>query len=292
MTRRRVVLGACVTTAAVAAGLAVGLTRGGPTKLSWTPTEGRKPVRTAVLSPAHRYTFAQAVKAGVTPSLKEEEQESGLPLCGTKPPATGEAHAAYERTVKRNDGDTCMADPRGATFGVAGTTESFFALNSAPSDHNTSRYVDSDGWAIVFPRVFHGIAFSTVTGTAGGEDGATFANYTPVPDAAAPPVPPAGVLLAITTTWDHVAGRARLGHDSRFPLRLPAFFETHATGSMQRGDFDFQGDGVAYHASILAGPKASKSDLEALEQMVASISFPPTTAGGARPSGGRSPRAS
>jgi hypothetical protein len=102
-----------------AAALGVGLTRGGPTPLSWTSTESREPIRTVTLVQGHVYTFAQAVRAGVTPSLAEQERESGLPLCGTKPPKSAAARAAYGRTVRRNDGDTCMADPRRAIFGVA-----------------------------------------------------------------------------------------------------------------------------------------------------------------------------
>jgi len=282
---------ATIALAAVAA-IAIALTRGGPTHLSWMPTESTKPLRSATLTPTHTYTFNQAVKAGVTPSLKEERQESGLPVCGTKPPASGRARAAYERAVKRNDGDTCMADPRQATYVTVGTGESFFALNSVPNGHNSLRYVDSDGWAIVYPRAFHAIAFSTSTGTAAAEDGASFANFTPVPETAGPPVRPDGVVLAITTTWNHVTGRARLGHDSRFPLRIPVSFKTAVDGWFHAADFDFQGNGVAYHASVVAGPKTSRSDLEALERMVASISFPPGAAGGAPASASRSPRGS
>jgi hypothetical protein len=276
--RPRRVAAAAVVLAAAAA-LAIGLTLGGgSTRVSWTPTEGRKPVRTVTLIQSHTYTFAQAVKAGVTPSLKEQEQESGLPLCGTKPPTSGKARAAYERTVKRNDGDTCMADPREATYGTAGKYLSFFALNSVPNGHDTLRYVDSARWAIVYPRAFHAVAFSSSTGTAAGEDGANFANFTPVPAPdAGPPVPPHGVLLAITSSWNHVSGRARLAHDSRFPLHLPASFHAHSTGSVQSADFQFQGDGVAYDASLIAGPRASRADLEALKSMVESISFPPAT---------------
>jgi hypothetical protein len=275
---RRVAAVAAAVVLAAAAALAIGLTvgGGGSTRVSWTPTEGRKPVRSVTLIQAHTYTFAEAVKVGVTPSVKEAEQESGLPLCGTKPPSSGKAGAAYERAVKRNDGDTCMADPRGATFGIAGKYLSFFALNSVPNGHDTLRYVDSAGWAIVYPRAFHAVAFSTVTGTAAGEDGANFADFTPVPAPdAGPPVPPHGVLLAITSSWNHFSGRARLVHDSRFPLHLPASFRTHSTGSVQTADFQFQGDGVAYDASLIAGPRASRADLEALKSMVESISFPP-----------------
>jgi hypothetical protein len=267
VTRWKVAAIAAAVVLAAAAALAIGLTRGSPTRLSWTPTEGNKPVRTVTITQGHTYTFAQAVKAGVVPSLKDEEKESGLPLCGTKPPASGKARAAYLRTVKRNDGDTCMADPREATFGVAGTFEDYFSLNSVPNGHDTLRYVDSAGWAIVYPRDFHAVAFSTTTGTAAGTEGASFANYSPVPTGPGP-VPPTGVLLQITTTWNHLTGRASLGHNSHFPLHLP-WSSTHAA------DLEFQGDGVAYQASVLAGPKASRADLEALQRMVASISFPP-----------------
>ncbi len=281
--RRTFVAIAAVLALAAAAALAIGLTRGGPTRLSWTPTESREPIRTVTITPGHTYTFAQAVKAGVTPSLAEQERESGLPLCGTKPPTSGAARAAYERTVKRNDGDTCMADPRRSTFGVAGVVRSFFALNAVPNGAGTARYVDSGGWAIVYPRLFHAVAYATVIGTAAGENGASFANVTPVPIHAGPATG-TGVALTITTRWTHI-GSATLGHDSRFPLHLPASF-----GSTRTAELDFQGNGVTYHASVVAGPNASHADLDALEQMVASISFPP--AGGARASGGRSPHAS
>jgi hypothetical protein len=261
---------------AAAAGLAIGLTRGGSPHLSWAPTESTKPVRTVVVDPAHQYTFAQAVKAGLVQSLAEEERESGLPLCGTKPPSSGPARAAYERTVKRNDGDTCMADPRRATYGTGGTDQLFFALNAVQSGDDELRYVDSHGWAIVYPRSFHAVAYSTTIGTAAGTDGSTFANFTPVP-AGSGPVPVNGVLLSITTTWSHIGGLARLGQNSHFPLHLPASVTT---------ELDFQGNGVAYHLSVVAGPKASRADLDVLRRMVASISFPP--AGGARASGGQS----
>lgn len=84
----------------------------------------------------------------------------------------------------------------------------------------------------------------------------------------------------ITSTWNHLSGYAWLRHDSRFPLHLPG----------PSADFDFQGNGVAYHAFVAAGSKASRADLEALGRMVASISFPP--AGAPRASAGRSPHAS
>jgi hypothetical protein len=143
-----------------------------------------------------------------------------------------------------------------------------------------------NGWAIVYPRSIHSVAFSTVSGTAAGTEGASFANFTPVPSGAAP-VPAHGVLLTVTSSWNHISGRGRLGHDSRFPLHLPAAFEMHATGSMQSVDLQFQGNGVAYDASVVAGPAASSTDLDALERMVASISFPP--AGGA-PASASQPR--
>ena len=276
-----------------AAALAIGLTRGGSTHVSWTPTDSRKPIRVVNTVQAHTYTFAQAVKAGVESSLKEQEQESGLPLCGTKPPTSGKAREAYEKTVARNDGDTCMADPRGTTTSTeSGNIQSFFAVGSTSNGDGMLRYVDSDGWAIVYPRAFHGIGYSTQDGFAAlGEEGTSFANLTPVPTPdAMPPMPADGVSIEITTTWNHVSGRARLGHESRFPLHLPASFHTHSTGSMQATDFDFQGNGFAYHASVIAGPKTSRADLEALERMIASISFPP--AGGAHASVLRSRRGS
>jgi hypothetical protein len=134
VTRSGLAVLAATVALAAAIGLAIAFTGGSSTRLSWAPTESRKPVMTIVITPSHTYTFAQAVKAaGVTPSLEEAERESGLPLCGTKPPMSGKARAAYERTVKRNDGDTCIADPRGATFGVAGTSKSLYALNAVPS---------------------------------------------------------------------------------------------------------------------------------------------------------------
>lgn len=274
-----------------AAALAIGLTRGGSTRLSWTPTESATPLRTVTLTPTRTYTFAQAVKAGVVSSMKEQEQDSGLPVCGTKPPASGKARKAYEQAVKRNDGDTCIAGPdKVSAIITVGTDESFFALNSVPVGHNSLRYVDSHGWAIVYPRTFHAVAYSTSAGTATATDGVTFANFTPVPETAGPPVLPNRVVLAITTSWNHVTGPARLGHNSRFPLRVPSSFETPVDGWFHEADFDFQWNGVAYRASLIAGPKASRADLEALHRMVESISFPP--AGDARASGGRSPRGS
>src|SRR5581483_11356620 len=40
-----------------AAALAIGLTRGGSTHLSWTPTESSKPVRSVTITPNRTYTF-------------------------------------------------------------------------------------------------------------------------------------------------------------------------------------------------------------------------------------------
>ena len=167
-----------------------------------------------------------------------------------------------------------MADPRQTSDVVPGTVQSFFALDSAPDGHNSFRYVDSNGWAIVYPRDFHGVAISTSTDTALGEDEMILTNFMPVPDGPSP-VPSDGVLLSITTEWNHVTGHVALGHDSRFPLRIPATFKTHSTGWMQRAAFDFQGNGIGYHATLAAGPNARRADLVALERMVASISFPP-----------------
>jgi hypothetical protein len=285
---RRTVAAVAAVVALAAIGLALGISWGsGSSHLSWTPTESRKPVRTVVVSPGHTYTFDQAVKAGITPSLEEAERESGLPLCGTKPPAR---RAAYEQAVKRNDGDTCMADPRKASFSVSGTTRSFFAVNAVPDGHDMLRYVDSAGWAIAYPAPST-LSHSRPPPAQRVVTKARSCEVRAVPDAA-PPIPPRGVVLAITRNWDEVSGWATLGRDSRFPLRLPSTFKRHATGWMRRTDFDFQGNGAAYHVSIVAGPEASRADLDAIARMVASIAFPPTTADGARASGGRSPRGS
>jgi hypothetical protein len=200
---------------AATAGLAIALTRGGSSHVSWAPTEGRKPI-------------------------------------------------------------------------LAGNTVSFYAVNSALNGKSMLRYVDSAGWAIVYPRGFHGLGYSSQAGTAASDEGAAFANFTPAP-AGSGPVPPDGVLLAITNTWYRLVNRT-LGHDSRFPLHLPASFSTHATGAEQSIDADFQADNTVYRLSIRAGPKASHSNLDALARMVTSISFPP--AGGARASALRSPHGS
>ncbi len=67
------------------------------------------------------YTFDQAVKAGLVPSLATQEQISGLPLC--KPGGTGgykSAAALKAAAAKAPEAPTCMADPRLATYSVGG----------------------------------------------------------------------------------------------------------------------------------------------------------------------------
>ncbi len=104
----------------VAAGLLLGLVI--PTALNssrgsfptgWT---GYAPIRPSAAPGV--YTFAQAVKAGIVPSLEEQLKESGLPLCGTKGPTGAKARAALKKVIVRNDGDTCMADPRQTTISI------------------------------------------------------------------------------------------------------------------------------------------------------------------------------
>jgi hypothetical protein len=148
---------------------------------------------------------------------------------------------------------------------------SFYAVNATPSGQGTVRYVDSAGWAIVYPRGFHALGYATESS---GAEGAAFANFSPVP-AGPGPVPANGVLLAITSLWFGGVEFRPPANLSRFPLRVPAAFRTHATGKARSADLSFEHERVFYDASLIAGPNASRADLDALARMVASISFPP-----------------
>jgi hypothetical protein len=67
----------------------------------------------------HTYTFDEAVKAGIVPSLDEQLKESGLPLCPPPNVGTGgykDPTALREAIAKAPEEPTCMADPRQATF--------------------------------------------------------------------------------------------------------------------------------------------------------------------------------
>ncbi len=280
--RSRIVLGAAA--AAVLTGVAIALVLGlagsgvQPGSRS-APTEGTAPVR--VLNTVHRYTFAQAVAHGVVPSLQAELRESGLPLCGTKGPTGAKARAELKKVIARNDGDTCMADPRKATYGTGGI-EDFFALNAVPVGSGLLRYTDSAGWSVTYPRRFRAVAYLIGPGFHVSTEGASFANFRPVPTpfdtgndpGAGPAVPPHGVLFELTATQMFIGPPQVPDRDTRFPLSLGSSVETHAAGSAQSGSLQFEAYGQTYDASFLAGPEASRSDLQALRALVESIAFP------------------
>jgi hypothetical protein len=281
--RRRIVAGAAVVAllvAGLAIGLGIGLTRSSaPARSSSAPTEGTVPVR--VLNTVHQYTFAQAVAHGVVPSLQAELLESGLPLCGTKGPTGAKARAELKKVIARNDGDTCMADPRKATYGTGGI-EDFFALNAVPAGSDLLRYTDSAGWSVTYPRRFHTVAYLIGPGFHVTTEGASFANFRPVPTpfdsgddpGAGPTVPPHGVLFELTATQVFIGPPQVPDRDTRFPLSLGSSVDTHTAGSAQSGSLQFRAYGQTYDASFLAGPKARRSDLQALQALVESISFP------------------
>jgi hypothetical protein len=91
---------------------------------------------------------------------------------------------------------------------------------------------------------------------------------------AGPAVPPHGVLFELTATQSYMGRPQVPGRDTRFPLSLDKSVDTHAVGSAQSGSLQFQAYGQTYEASFLAGPEASRSDLEALRALVDSIAFP------------------
>jgi hypothetical protein len=67
------------------------------------------------------YTFDEAVKAGIEPSLQQQLEESGLPLCPPPNVGTGgykSPKALRKAIAKAPVGPTCMADPRGTTISV------------------------------------------------------------------------------------------------------------------------------------------------------------------------------
>jgi hypothetical protein len=248
----------------------------------WAQTESKSTVR--VVDTSHSYTFAQAVAHGVVPSLQAELLQSGLPLCGTKGPTSAKARVALKKVIARNDGDTCMADPRGATFGVGGI-EDLYALNARPAGSRLLRYVDSAGWSVTYPRTFHGAAYLIDPGFHVSTEGASFANFGPVTtpfDSGDDPgagthVPPSGVLFQVTASFG--LGLAPIAdRDSRVPLSLGRSLDPHAT-SPQAGSVDFQILGQHYQASFVTGPKASPGDLEALRRMIDSLAFRPLETG-------------
>ena len=245
----------------------------------WAQTESKRPVH--VVDTQHTYTFAQAVAHGVVPSLQSELLESGLPLCGTKGPTSAKARAALKKVVARNDGDTCMADPRMATYGVGGL-EDLYALNSRPAGSGLVRYVDSAGWSVTYPRSFHGAAYLIDPGFHGSTEGASFANFSPVTtpfDTGGDPgagtrVPPDGVLFQVTASLGGFGPVEPAARDSRLPLSLNRSIDVDAT-SPQTGSVDFQALGGQYEAIFVTGAKASRHDLAALRRMVSSLAFRP-----------------
>jgi hypothetical protein len=257
--------------------------RGSTSLGGWAQTEGKKPVR--VVDTSHSYTFAQAVAHGVVPSLQAELRESGLPLCGTKGPTSAKARAALKKVIARNDGDTCMADPRGATFGVGGL-EDLYALDARSVGSHLLRYVDSAGWSVTYPRSFHGAAYVIDPGFSITTEGASFANFRPVTTpfdtgddpGAGTHVPPSGVLFQVTASFGGLAPAPIADRDSRLPLSLGRSIDTHST-SPQTGSVDFQVLGQHYQASFVTGPKASPSDLRALRRMISSLAFRPLAVG-------------
>ena len=243
----------------------------------------------------HTYNFKQAVAAGAEPSLQAQEMQSGLPLC--PPPSKGSggyrSAKALERAIKKApEAPTCMADPRG-TVTVTGAMQSFYRMNAVPVSGSLLRYTDQAGWSLAYPKRFHAVAYTVGGGVDFTTEGATFANFKPIPvpggstddPAAGPQVPPTGVLFQLTASAGGPGGLRTLAHEARFPLGLARTVATHSTGhSVQSGDLAFQADGGVYDASFMAGTNASHADVEALATLIASIRFPaPQTGGQAGP---------
>ena len=229
----------------------------------------------------HQYTFNQAVAAGVEPSLKRQLKQSGLPLCPPPNKGTGgyRSAKALERAIKKApEAPTCMADPRG-TVTVTGSVQSFYAMNAVPVSGSLLRYTDRAGWSIDYPSRFHAVAYTVGGGLDYTTEGASFANFKPIPVPG--DVPATGVLFQLTASFGGPIGPRTLGKEARFPLALARSVATHSIGdSVQSGDLTFQADGGVYNASFMAGTKASDSDLRALAALIASIRFPPLKTGG------------
>ena len=85
----------------------------------------------------------------------------------------------------------------------SGAEQDFYALRPVPVGARLLRYVDAAGWSIVYPRRFHAVACSQFGGPiVGGSfdlQGASFANYRPVPALARRP-PARGVPFRLTIT--------------------------------------------------------------------------------------------
>ena len=180
---------------------------------------------------------------------------------------------------------------------IGGPEEDLYALHSAPSGGRMLRYVDVAGWSILYPRRFHAVAYSLDAGPINGGSiylqGASFANYRPVPgaDFAAshgeplliPRLPLSGVLfqLSIIMASGMFAREAeRVNHEAHSPLPLVNSLRTRsANGSAQSRSLSFQANGYIYRASAWAGQNASSSDLGALAQLISSVRFAPLKPG-------------
>jgi hypothetical protein len=243
--RVALVLAGVVVVAVTAGGLLWALDQGGGSGRS--SVESTAPYR--VHNGIHVYTFKQAVSAGVSPSLQSQLLESGLPLCGTQGPTSAKARAALKKVIARNDGDTCMADPRETTT-ATGSDQAFFALNAVSAGNDRLRYTDSAGWSIVYPRRFHAVAYTNSNPGIQSTEGASFANFKPIPIPgdptydSSPQIPATGVLFQLTASSGGLGGGLlgvpQGGKEARFPLGLARSVSTRSTGdSVQSGDLTF-----------------------------------------------------
>jgi hypothetical protein len=170
--------------------------------------------------------------------------------------------------------------------------EDFYALRAVPAGPSLFRYVDAAGWSIVYPRRFRTLAYSLDTGPITGGSrhlqGASFANYPPVP---APSLmgnpwrgrrlPARGVLFQLTITIDSgLFTRIVKTPQAHSPISLANSIRTGgADRSAQSGSLSFKADGHIYQASFWAGQHATSSDLRALARLISSVRFAPLKPG-------------
>lgn len=166
----------------------------------------------------------------------------------------------------------------------SGAEQDFYALRPVPVGARLLRYVDAAGWSIVYPRRFHAVACSQFGGPiVGGSfdlQGASFANYRPVPALARRP-PARGVLFRLTITiTSGILGRTVKSLRAHSPLSLADSIRSRGSeGSAQSGSLAFQADGRIYQASFWAGKNAGSSDLRALAGLISSVRFAPLEPG-------------
>jgi len=225
--------------------------------------------------PAGNYPYEKARAHGCV-SGADLLPGRGSPVCslidlplGPNGFTSAEENDGFAQYLEDNGG-TCVPDPRSEPYQVRPQPDTSPTTVSYLPRSGVAMYTDKDaGWTLRYPRRFHTLRIDA-HGPLSRASAIVIANFRPTRDDSQRQLTSRAVELSFgegQSALPHTPSP----HDTRLPLTL-ADFRSSSQLVVQAGGDDF-------FASILVGSKPSVADRAALEQMLASIHFPPLRIG-------------